>query len=229
MVGVDGGTGADKDHTALGLAQGREGLLNNIDDREEVDVKVSRKVGRSTNAIQIVSSKFLQGDLFDPAVGTEFMEYTSSSPGCWQQQRAKEDRELYLAHKSSVSINPTRNLTRFQRSQRACITYPAFKTSPSTRPDQDLEAIAKASAPVDSSVTSPTTNLKRSLSWRSCSMWCESCSRLSFERATPTTLAPWRSIASKTMLRPIPREAPVTMRVGLVMIKEGVDGRNEEM
>lgn len=41
MVGIDGSTRADKDDTALGLAEGREGVLDESDDREEVDVKVA--------------------------------------------------------------------------------------------------------------------------------------------------------------------------------------------
>ena len=42
MVGIHGSSGADQDHTALGCTEGWKGMLDNGDNREEVDVKGSK-------------------------------------------------------------------------------------------------------------------------------------------------------------------------------------------
>lgn len=41
VVSIDGSARTDKDDTALRLAEGREGVLDEGDDREEVDIKVA--------------------------------------------------------------------------------------------------------------------------------------------------------------------------------------------
>jgi len=42
MVGINSSSGADKDHTALGCTEGWKGMLDNGNDREEIDVKGSK-------------------------------------------------------------------------------------------------------------------------------------------------------------------------------------------